>query len=147
MSICSITIKIKDYFPKIESIPFKNYVCHISNGDTESEIPLMEKDFKICQNIKKFVNEDIKYKLLLLDIIDNSLIGMCEIVIPYIIINQINPSNSFIKEQQIKLLMDLKTKRKLFGTVISPGDIFLLISAEVEVISKATLKKILLVKK
>ena len=141
MSICSITIKIKDYFPKIESIPFKNYVCHISNGDTESEIPLTEKDFKICQNIKKFVNEDIKYKLLLLDIIDNSLIGMCEIVIPYIIINQINPSNSFIKEQQIKLLMDLKTKRKLFGTVISPGDIFLLISAEVEVISKATLKK------
>ena len=141
MSICSITIRIKDYFPKIDSIPFQNYVCSISNEDTKSEIPLSEKDFKICQNIKKFVNEDIKYKLLLLDIIDNTLIGMCEIVIPYVIINQITPSNSFTKEQQIKLLMDLKTKRKLFGTIINPGDIFLLISAEVEVISKATLKK------
>ena len=147
MSICSITIKIKDCFPKDSSIPFEKYICHISSNDFESQIPLAEKEYISFQNVKKYVNEDLKFKLILLDKEDKSLIGMCEIVIPYENINQITPPNSFTKEQQIKILMDLKTKRKLFRTVISPGDIYLLIVLEINVISRATIKKTLTSKK
>ena len=51
--------------------------------------------------------------------------------ISYNIISQINPPNGFIQEQQKKLLMDLKTKRKLFGTVLNTGDIYLNIYSEI----------------
>jgi hypothetical protein len=56
---------------------------------------------------------------------------MCEMVISYNIISQISPPNRFIKEQQKKLLMDLKAKRKLFGTVLNMGDIYLNIYSEI----------------
>ena len=56
---------------------------------------------------------------------------MCEMTISYSIINQINPPNGFIQEQQKKLLMDLNTKRKLFGTVTNMGDIYLNIYSEI----------------
>ena len=131
MKSCSVSFKIKDYFPKIETIPFDEYVCLFINGDFNEKIPLIEKDYNICKHQINNVNSDLKYKIHLVNINDFSLIGMCEIIIPYSIISQIDTPGSFIKEQQLKLLVDLKTKRKLFGTIISSGDIYLYISAEV----------------
>lgn len=131
MKSCSVSFKIKDYFPKIDTIPFDEYVCLFINGDFNEKIPLIEKDYNICKHQINNVNSDLKYKIHLANINDFSLIGMCEIVIPYSIISQIETPGSFIKEQQLKLLVDLKTKRKLFGTIVSSGDIYLYISAEV----------------
>jgi hypothetical protein len=70
-----------------------------------------------------------------------SLIGMCDITIPYNIISQITPPNGFIQEQQKKILMDLKTKRKLFGTVLNMGDIYLNIYSEIYLSDKKEPKK------
>ena len=131
MKSCSISFKIKDYFPKISSIPFEEYVCLFINGDFNEKIPLVEKDYNICTHHINNVNCDLKYKIHLVNINDFSLVGICEIIIPYSIIRQIDIPGKFIKEQQLKLFTDVKTKRKLFGTIISSGDIYLYISAEV----------------
>lgn len=139
MKSCSVSFKIKDYFPKIDTIPFDEYVCLFINGDFNEKIPLIEKDYNICKHQINNVNSDLKYKIHLVNINDFSLIGMCEIIIPYSIISQIETPGSFIKEQQLKLLIDLKTKRKLFGTIVSSGDIYLYISAEVFVNNNITI--------
>ena len=131
MSTCSILIKIKDYFPKIESIPYQNFICLFTNGESEGQIPLISKEEETFQHQIKNVLNDIKYKIHVLDYNDMSLIGMCEMVISYNIISQITPPNGFVQEQQKKLLMDTNTKRKLFGTVINMGDIYLNIYSEI----------------
>ena len=131
MSTCTIIIKIKDYFPKSQSIPYENYICLFTNGENEGQIPLVSKENESYQHQIKNVVSDIKYKVHVLDFNDMSLIGMCEMVISYNIISQISPPNGFIQEQHKKLLMDLKTKRKLFGTVLNMGDIYLNIYSEI----------------
>ena len=131
MSTCTIIIKIKDYFPKIESIPYQNYICLFTSGENEGQIHLVSQENESYQHTIKNVVSDIKYKVHVLDFNDMSLIGMCEMVISYNIISQISPPNGFIQEQQKKLLMDLKTKRKLFGTVLNMGDIYLNIYSEI----------------
>ena len=131
MSTCSIIIKIKDYFPKIDTIPYQNFICLFTNGENEGQIPLISKDDESYKHQMKNVLSDIKYKIHVLDYNDMSLIGMCEMVISYSIISQISPPNGFIQEQQKKLLMDTNTKRKLFGTVLNMGDIYLNIYSEI----------------
>lgn len=39
MITCKITIKIKDYFPKVDTIPYQNYICLFSYGEYEGQIP------------------------------------------------------------------------------------------------------------
>ena len=131
MSTCTIIIKVKDYFPKIDSIPYQNFICLFTNGENEGQVPLISQENESYQHQVKNVVSDIKYKIHVLDYNDMSLIGMCEMTISYSIISQIAPPNGFIQEQQKKLLMDLKTKRKLFGTVLNMGDIYLNIYSEI----------------
>ena len=140
MFTCKITIKIKDYYPKNENIPYENYICVFTCGEFEGRIPFLPDDSKIIQHQIKNITSDIKYKVLVLDYNDMSLIGMCEMGISYQIINQIFPPNGFIQEQQKKLLIDLKTKRKLFGTIVNIGDIYLNLFAEVFLVSRVNLE-------
>ena len=141
MITCKLTIKIKDYFPKVDSIPYENYICLFTCGDYEGQIPFLPDDSKIIEHQIKNVTSDIKYKVHILDYNDMSLIGMCEMTVSYQIINQISPPNGFIQEQQKKLLIDLNTKRKLFGTIVNIGDIYLNIYAEVFLISRANIEQ------
>ena len=141
MITCKLTIKIKDYFPKVDTIPYENYICLFTCGEYEGQIPFLPDDSQIIQHQIKNVTSDIKYKVHVLDYNDMSLIGMCEMTVSYQIINQISPPNGFIQEQQKKLLIDLKTKRKLFGTIVNIGDIYLNIYAEVFLISRANIEQ------
>jgi hypothetical protein len=141
MITCKLTIKIKDYFPKVDTIPYENYICLFTCGEYEGQIPFLPDDSKIIQHQIKNVTSDIKYKVHILDYNDMSLIGMCEMTVSYQIINQISPPNGFIQEQQKKLLIDLKTKRKLFGTIVNIGDIYLNIYAEVFLISRTSIEQ------
>ena len=136
MLTCRLTIKIKDYFPKTESIPYSNYICLFSCGEYQGQIPFLPDESKYLQHQIKNISSDIKYKVLILDFNDMTLIGMCEMTIAYKVLNRIMPNNGFIQEQQKKLIIDTKTKRKLFGTLINTGDIYLKIYAEVSLISK-----------
>ena len=125
MLTCRLTIKIKDYFPKTDTIPYSNYICLFTCGEYQGQIPFLPDETKYLQHLIKNISSDIKYKVLILDFNDMTLIGMCEMTIAYKILNGILPQNGFIQEQQKKLLIDMKTKRKLFGTVINSGDIYL----------------------
>ena len=136
MLSCRLTIKIKDYFPKTDTIPYSNYICLFSCGEYQGQIPFIPDESKFLQHQIKNISSDIKYKVLILDFNDMTLIGMCEMSIAYKVLNRIIPRNGFIQEQQKKLIIDTKTKRKLFGTVINSGDIFLNIYTEVFLISK-----------
>ena len=138
MLTCQIIIKIKDYFPKTETIPFEDYICLFTYNDYEGQIPFLPDESKTIQHQIKNVTSDINYKVHILDYNDMSLIGMCEMTVLYDILTQLTPPNGFIQEQQKKLLIDLKTKRKLFNTVINTGDIFLNIYAEIYLISKSS---------
>ena len=136
MLSCRLTIKIKDYFPKIASIPYTNYICLFTCGEYQGQIPFLPDETKFLQHQLKNISTDIKYKVLILDFNDMTLIGMCEMNIAYKVLSRILPQNGFIQEQQKKLIIDTKTKRKLFGTVINSGDIYLNIYTEVFLISK-----------
>ena len=52
-------------------------------------------------------------------------------VIPLIKIKKISAPGTMIQEQKIKLIIDVNTKRKLFGKLINSGDIYLVLCAEV----------------
>ena len=67
MITCKITIKIKDYFPKIDTIPYENYICLFTCGDYEGQIPFLPDDSKIIQHQIKNITSDIKYKVHILD--------------------------------------------------------------------------------
>ena len=136
MLSCRLTIKIKDYFPKVNSIPYTNYICLFTCGEYQGQIPFLPDETKFLQHQLKNISTDIKYKVLILDFNDMTLIGMCEMNIAYKVLSRILPQNGFIQEQQKKLIIDTKTKRKLFGTVINSGDIYLNIYTEVFLISK-----------
>ena len=137
MLTCQLTIKIKDYFPKVTSIPYSNYICVFTYGEYQGQIPFLPDETKFLQHQIKNISSDIKYKDHILDFNDMTLIGMCEMNIAYKVLSRIFPQNGFIQEQQKKLIIDTKTKRKLFGTVIDSGDIFLNIYTEVFLISKS----------
>ena len=136
MISCSMTIKIKDYYPKIDTIPYENYICIFTYKEYQGQIPFLPEENQQYQEQIKNITSDIKYKVHVLNNNDMSLIGMCEMVISYNILNQINPPNGFIQEQQKKLIIDLKTKRKLFGKIVQTGDIFLNIVSEIYLDSK-----------
>ena len=136
MLSCRLTIKIKDYFPKVTSIPYTNYICLFTCGEYQGQIPFLPDETKFLQHQLKNISTDIKYKVLILDFNDMTLIGICEMNIAYKVLSRILPQNGFIQEQQKKLIIDTKTKRKLFGTVINSGDIYLNIYTEVFLISK-----------
>ena len=133
---CIITLKIKDCYPKNNLIPFDKFVCLFTYGDFFGKIPLIQKATNICKHEISTINSDIKYNIHILEYSDSSLIGICEMVIPFIKIKKINPPGSMTQEQKIKLIIDLNTKRKLFGKITNSGDIFLEFCAEVFIPNK-----------
>ena len=128
---CIITLKINDYFPKLESIPYEKFICFFNFGDFKGKISLSKNDNNICTHEITKISSDIKYIIHIIESNSNSLIGMCELLIPLIKLKQINPPCTIIQEQKLKLIIDVKTKRKLFKTLINSSDIFLYLRAEI----------------
>ena len=64
MTTCTIIIKIKDYFPKIDTIPYQNFICLFTNGESEGQIPLISKETDVYKHQIKNIITDIKYKRL-----------------------------------------------------------------------------------
>ena len=141
MYTCNITIKIKDYNPKIENIPYQNYTCVFTCEDVEFQMPLIAQESDIFQHQMKNITTDLKYKIHILDHNDMTLIGMCDLLISYDILSQLSPPNGFVQEQRKKLFMDPKTKRKLFGSVMNAGDIYLDLYSEIYLCKKTNITK------
>lgn len=137
---CKILIKIKDYFPKTKAIPYQHYICHFISGVYEAQLPFLPNESKYIEHNFKNITSDIKYKIHVLNSHNMGLIGICDLNIQYDIMNKIIPQNGFIKEEQKKLNIDSTTKRKIFGTLIKSGDIYLNIYSEVIILSKKSLE-------
>lgn len=91
MSNCLISFKIVDYNPKLNSIPYKNYICLFICGDFKLKIPIINNnDFPNLKHQINCIQGDINYKLSLYDINKKELIGLGDLIIPYKLIQKQN---------------------------------------------------------
>ena len=133
----SITITIKDYFPKDPHIPYKNFICLFNSNNFNSNIKLSDLSKKNSIKHKvECIDSNIIYDLHVLDSLKNSLIGIYQLSINYDQIKNLNINDILTHEERAKLLIDLKTKRKIFGKVTNIGDIYLILSTEIKILDK-----------
>ena len=134
MSNCQITIKINDIFPKIDSLSYDDCKCLISIRNYTSEIYLSNYMNEFFNHQPKIINSDLIYKIKLVDCVTNSLIGGKELIISYDVITQIAQGNPIIYNEKVKLITDTKTKRKIFGSIISDKTIILSLIIEINLV-------------
>ena len=133
----SVTITIKDYFPKNPHIPYKNFICLFNSNNFNSKIKLSDLSKKNSIKHKvECIDSNIIYDLHVLDSIKNSLIGIYQLSINYDQIKNLNINDILTHQERAKLLIDLKTKRKIFGKITNIGDIYLIISTEIKILDK-----------
>ena len=131
-----VTITIKDFIPKDKSIPYENYVCLFSLNDYNATINLSNLN---NQNIKHKIdsfNSNIIYNLHMFDSTNNSLIGIYQLLINFDKIKHLNHNDTLTQEETAKLIIDQKTKRKIFDKITNMGDIYLILSIEIKLIDK-----------
>ena len=140
MSNYRIKVKINDYFPKIDAIPFENYLCIISCNNSYSNIKLTEYKYQFFQHTFKLIkNTDILFKIKLINYLDkNTIIGIYDLLIPDTKVNQILKRNTSFYQQQIKLIMNSNVKIKLFGTMMNITSIYLDLIFEISLIENYT---------
>ena len=117
MTNCILKIKINDYFPKIDSIPYEDYACVIIYGNIYTEIKLSQNDNQIfMEELMILNNDDIILNIKLIDYTKrNALIGNANVLIPYIKINQMLKNVFISYHQQIQLRMNPNVKLKLLN--------------------------------
>ena len=122
-----VKIKINDFFPKIDAIPYDDFICLISCNNYYSRIKLTEyesQQFKF--DLKIIKNTDLLFNVKLINYIDNNkLIGMYNLIIPHNMVNQILQREVSMYKQQIKLIMNSNVKIKLFGIMMNITNIYL----------------------
>ena len=127
MSNYRVKIKINDFFPKIDAIPYDDFICLISCSNYYSRIKLTEyesQQFKF--DLKIIKNTDLLFTIKLINYIDNNkLIGMYNLIIPHNMVNQILQREISLYKQQIKLIMNSNVKIKLFGLMMNITNIYL----------------------
>ena len=140
MSNYRIKIKINDYFPKIDAIPFENYICIISCNNIFSKIKLTEYKYQYFQNnFKLQKNTDLLFNIKLINYLENNtLIGIYDLLLPYTKVNQILQRNNSYYQQQVKLIMNSNVKIKLFGTMMNITSIYLDLIFEISYLENCT---------
>ena len=136
--LLSVTIAIKDYFPKDKSIQYENYICLFSHQNTTKKINLSNlKEQNFIKDEVESLNSNIVYNLHILDSNKKSLIGIYQLVINFDKIKNLNVNDTLIQEETAKLIIDPKTKRKIFNKIINMTDIYLLLSIEIKILDKS----------
>ena len=134
MNYFTVLIKIKDFFPKFEAIPFDNYLCIFTNNEFEGRISLTQYKYQYIKHEIKDINTDIKYKILVTDFISKKQIGVSDYVISYNKINRLNIGTSINFINHLKIVLNQKIKTDLFGSNYFntyKNDIYLTISTEI----------------
>ena len=124
--LLSITITIKDYIPKDKCIPFENYLCIFSHNNFNGKIHLSNlQNQNFIKHRIESCDSNIVYNLHMLDSLKSSLIGIYQIIINFDKIKNLNINDTLTQEESAKLIIDPKTKRKLFDKIMNMGDIYL----------------------
>ena len=133
----SVKISIKEIIP--EKLIYNNYICLFTYNNFNGKINI---DNKMSQNPIKhnvdFINSNIIYNLHIIDSNKNSLVGICQLIINFDKIKNLNINDTLTQEEKIKLIIDSKTKRKLFNNIYNIGDIYLNLITEIKIVDKNT---------
>lgn len=122
-----IKIKINDYFPKIDAIPFDDYICSISFNNFNNNIKITEYTNKIFQfDFNSNIKKDLLFRIKLINYKErNMLVGYYDLLIPFAIISRFIRKKISIYRQQIKLIMNSNVKIILLGTMMDITSIYL----------------------
>ena len=122
-----IKIKINDYFPKIDAIPFDNYICSISCNNYNTYLKITEYTNKIFQfDFNSNINKDLIFRIKLINYKErNMLVGYYDLIVPFEIINKFIQKKISVYRQQIKLIMNSNVKIILLGTMMNITSIYL----------------------
>ena len=132
-----VKISIKDFFPKNENIPYDNFICLFTHHNFNGKISLsnLANNNSIKHKTESF-NSNIIYNLHMLDAKKNSLIGIYQLIIFFDKIKNLNINDTLTQDDTAKLIIDSKTKRKIFDKIYSIGDIYLNLLTEVKILDK-----------
>ena len=135
--LLSITITIKDFFPKNKSIQYENFICLFSLNNFTAKINLSKlNNYNSIKHKVETSNSNIVYNLHMFDSIKNSLIGIYQLNINFDKIKNLNINDTLTQEETAKIIIDPKTKRKIFDKITNIGDIFLILSTEIKILDK-----------
>ena len=143
MNCCTILIKIKDFIPKLPKIPYENYICIFTNDNFEGRISLMQNKYQHINHQIENIKSDIFYKITIIDITSNKIIGTSEHSIKYDIINNIDIGKSINFINQISILPPKKLRQKISSKLnIYNNKFSLIISTEIIKFNKTPIKYI-----
>ena len=122
-----IKIKINDYFPKIDAIPFDDYICSISCNNYNNIMKITESTNKIFQfDFNSNINKDLLFNIKLINFKErNMLVGFYDLIIPFQIINRLIQKKISVYRHQIKLIMNSNVKIILLGNMMNITSIYL----------------------
>ena len=131
----SVKISIKEIFP--EKLIYNNYICLFTYNNFNGKINIDTKMNKnpIIHNVD-CINSNIIYNLHIIDSNKNSLIGICQLIINFDKIKNLNINDTLTQEEKVKLIIDSKTKRKIFNNIYNIGEIYLNLISEIKIIDK-----------
>ena len=137
----SISFKIKDFSPKINSFSFNNFICLLVCEDFQLRIPFTDNNYQTSKQLLKNIRKDINYKLTIFDDKIRAIIGINDFIIPYKNIYKIKPNATYIYEKEIKFKISENTKIKLFGTLNNIDNMILTLSSKIYKTQKNRLNK------
>ena len=131
MNCCTILIKIKDFLPKLSKIPYDNYICIFTHDEFEGRISLMQYKYQHINHEIIDIKSDINYKIKVVDVISNKIIGISEHCINYDIINKLDLGTSINFINQIRVLPGQKPRQKISSNLNAYNKLNLTISTEI----------------
>ena len=132
-----VKISIKDFFPKNENIPYDDFICLFTHHNFNGKISLsnLANNNSIKHKTESF-NSNIIYNLHMLDSKKNSLVGIYQLIVFFDKIKNLNINDTLTQDDTAKLIIDSKTKRKIFDKIYNIGDIYLNLLTEVKILDK-----------
>ena len=132
-----VKISIKDFYPKNENIPYDDFICLFTHHNFNGKISLSNlANNNSIKHRTESLNSNIIYNLHMLDSKKNSLVGIYQLIIFFDKIKNLNINDTLTQDDTAKLIIDSKTKRKIFDKIYNIGDIYLNLLTEVKILDK-----------
>ena len=136
MTSCTISLEVTDYEPKsTKTIPFNDLEFRVRcDGITEEKLKLSDHLTNHITTTLQQIHRDIKFTIRIHNIKTNNLIGICDYIIPYTLINKTQINNSFTQTKKSTVILLDATKKQFFpNTSPSQCDMWFMINANVTV--------------
>ena len=130
-----IIIKINDYYPKLDKIPYHECDCIISNNNNESLIPLKSIKSNNFITKLKMIESDLIFSIRIVNHKNKLLICKSHLIISYIKILQLYKKKTIKYEQYLKLFLENNIINKICGPSFSLKNIFIKFMIKINLIN------------